>query len=287
MDNFIMILVFIFGVVLTFFSLAQFARQRNDKTKMSLGAIFVLFLIGIGAVGVTTKPIFFGKKQVEGKEVRIILLGGPGAGKGTQGQFISERYHIPAISAGEMLRAVAKENTEQGKRVKEIIDGGNLVPDEMIVGLIEERIKQGDCKNGYLLDGFPRKISQAEALNDAGIDIDYVINIYVPDDVVVERLGGRRVHMDSGRTYHVKYNPPKTPGVDDVTGEPLTQRDDDKEETIRNRLEIYHHKTEPLVKYYQIMSTEGGPHAPKYREVDGSGDIEKIKEQIFSIIDSQ
>ncbi len=210
--------------------------------------------------------------------MRIILLGGPGAGKGTQANFIKERYNIPQISTGDMLRAHVKQGTELGKAAKKIMDEGGLVSDDIIMGMVKERIKEDDCKNGYLFDGFPRTIPQAEALKEAGIPIDAVVEIDVPDEEIVKRMSGRRVHPASGRTYHIVFNPPKEEGKDDVTGEPLIQRDDDKEETVLARLKIYHDQTEPLIEFY---SNE--PVA--YVKVNGVGSVEEIRDQIFEGLD--
>ena len=213
--------------------------------------------------------------------MRIILLGPPGAGKGTQAQAICDRYGIPQISTGDMLRAAVKEGTDLGKQAKAIMDEGGLVSDDIIMGLIKDRLAQPDCANGYLLDGFPRTIAQADSLKDAGIHIDAVVEIRVPDEEIVRRLAGRRVHPDSGRTYHVEFNPPKEQGKDDVTGEPLIQRDDDQEETIRKRLATYHEQTQPLVEYYSKWAEAGGSDAPKYVAVDGQGDVDGIRDQII------
>ncbi|WP_100639992.1 adenylate kinase [Marinobacter salexigens] len=212
--------------------------------------------------------------------MRIIMLGAPGAGKGTQAQFITERFGIPQISTGDMLRAAVKAESELGLQVKEVMATGGLVSDDIIIALIEERIKQADCKNGYLLDGFPRTIPQAEALKDQGIVIDYVVEIAVDDEEIVSRLSGRRVHESSGRIYHVKYDPPKVEGKDNETGEPLMQREDDKEETVRNRLKIYHDQTAPLIGYYQNLAKTEPEVAPEYVSVEGVGSLDDIREQI-------
>ncbi|MDX1458464.1 MAG: adenylate kinase [Marinobacter sp.] len=213
--------------------------------------------------------------------MRVIMLGAPGAGKGTQAQFITERFDIPQISTGDMLRAAVKAETELGLQVKEIMATGGLVSDDIIIGLIKERIQQSDCANGFLLDGFPRTIPQAEALKEQGIAIDYVVEISVEDEEIVSRLSGRRVHEASGRTYHVKYDPPKVEGKDDETGDPLIQREDDKEATIRKRLEVYHSQTAPLVDYYQDWATQDAAAAPKYVRVEGVGSLDDIRERIL------
>lgn len=215
--------------------------------------------------------------------MRIILLGAPGAGKGTQAQFIMERYGIPQISTGDMLRAAVKAGSELGLKVKAVMDSGALVSDDIIIALVKERIQQDDCKQGFLFDGFPRTIPQAEAMQQAGVDIDKVVEIVVDDEDIVRRLGGRRVHPGSGRIYHLVYNPPKNEGVDDDTGEALVQREDDQEETVRNRLKIYHEQTEPLVQFYKGLS---GPSAPAYISVAGDGTVEAIRDAIFAKLDA-
>ena len=215
--------------------------------------------------------------------MRVILLGAPGAGKGTQAQFICERFGIPQISPGDMLRAAVKAGTELGKQVKEVMDNGGLVSDDLIIGLIKERITQDDCAKGFLFDGFPRTIPQAEALVEAGIDIDRVLEIAVADEEIVARLSGRRVHPGSGRVYHVEHNPPKVAGKDDVTGEDLIQRDDDKEETVRKRLEVYHTQTKPLVDFYQKLSAAKG--TPKCAKVEGIGSVEQITAKVITALD--
>lgn len=214
--------------------------------------------------------------------MRIIMLGAPGAGKGTQAQFITERFGIPQISTGDMLRAAVKAESELGKQVKEVMASGGLVSDDIIIALIEERVQQPDCKNGYLLDGFPRTIPQAEALRNQGIKVDYVVEIAVEDEEIVSRLSGRRVHEASGRIYHLKYDPPKVEGKDDETGEPLVQREDDKEDTVRNRLRIYHEQTAPLVNYYQDWASKDAANAPTYVRVEGVGSMADIKNQILT-----
>jgi adenylate kinase len=217
--------------------------------------------------------------------MRLILLGGPGAGKGTQANYIKERYQIPQISTGDMLRAAVKAGTDLGKKAKEYMDSGGLVPDDVIIGLVKERIEDPDCTKGFLFDGFPRTIPQAEAMKEAGVPIDAVVEIDVPDEEIIKRMSGRRVHLASGRTYHVVFNPPKTEGKDDVTGEPLIQRDDDKEETVRKRLDVYHAQTEPLVNYYKTWAESGQPGAPKHTRIEGVGKVEQIRDQIFAELD--
>lgn len=218
--------------------------------------------------------------------MRIILLGGPGAGKGTQSGFITKKYDIPQISTGDMLRAAVKEGSPLGVEAKKVMDAGELVSDEIIIGLVKERIAKSDCENGFLFDGFPRTIAQADALKDANIVIDAVIEIAVDDDEIIKRMGGRRAHLASGRTYHIIYNPPKEENKDDVTGEPLVQRDDDKEETVRSRLKVYHDQTAPLITYYNDWSEKGGEGAPHYTRVEGVGSMEDIRDQIFSALDA-
>lgn len=216
--------------------------------------------------------------------MRIILLGAPGAGKGTQATFIKEKFNIPQISTGDMLRAAVKAGTQLGLEAKKFMDAGGLVPDEVIIGLVKERIKDEDCKAGFLFDGFPRTIPQAEAMKQAGVGIDYVVEIDVPDEAIVERMSGRRSHPASGRTYHVKFNPPKVAGKDDITGEDLVQREDDKEETVKKRLEVYHSQTKPLVKYYVDWANSGNAGAPKHVFVNGLGEMETIKNNIFAAL---
>lgn len=211
--------------------------------------------------------------------MRIILLGAPGAGKGTQAQFITQQFGIPQISTGDMLRAAVKAGTPLGLAAKKVMDAGQLVSDDIIIGLVKERITQDDCKNGFLFDGFPRTIPQAEALQAAGVEIDHVLELNVPDEEIVKRLSGRRVHPGSGRVYHVIYNPPKTEGKDDVTGEDLVQRDDDKEETVRKRLEVYHSQTAPLVTFYQQLSQSGKANTV-YSRVEGVGSVDGITSAI-------
>ena len=209
-------------------------------------------------------------------------MGGPGAGKGTQAGYIKERFGIPQISTGDMLRAAVKEGTELGILARKIMDEGGLVPDDIIIALVKARIAQPDCNKGFLFDGFPRTIPQADAMKAAGVPIKFVIEIDVSDEEIIRRLSGRRVHPTSGRIYHVIYNPPKADGRDDLTAEPLIQRDDDKEETIRKRLEIYHAQTEPLVEYYSSWSADGGEDAPKYVKISGAGSVEDIRDAIFA-----
>lgn len=210
------------------------------------------------------------------------MLGGPGAGKGTQANYIKEYFGIPQISTGDMLRNAVKAGTELGVMAKKIMDTGGLVSDEIIINLVKERIVQPDCAGGFLFDGFPRTIPQADAMKTAGVPIDFVVEIDVADAEIVKRMSGRRVHPASGRTYHVDFNPPKVNGQDDVTGEPLIQRDDDKEETVRKRLEVYHEQTEPLVDYYSKWSVNGGKDAPRYIKIAGVGTVEEIRDQIFT-----
>ena len=216
--------------------------------------------------------------------MRIILLGAPGAGKGTQATHLREKFKIPQISTGDMLRAAVKAGTPLGLEAKSFMDSGGLVPDAVIIGLVSERIKEADCANGFLFDGFPRTIPQAEAMKAAGVGIDYVVEIDVPDEAIVERMSGRRSHPASGRTYHVKFNPPKVAGKDDVTGEDLVQREDDKEETVKKRLKVYHSQTKPLVKYYTDWANSGTEGAPKHVFVNGLGDMNVIRDNIFTAL---
>lgn len=216
--------------------------------------------------------------------MRLILLGAPGAGKGTQANFIKEKFGIPQISTGDMLRAAVKAGTPLGLEAKAIMDAGGLVRDDIIIGLVKERIAEADCANGFLFDGFPRTIPQAEAMKEAGVDIDYVVEIDVPDASIIERMAGRRVHVASGRTYHVKFNPPKVEGRDDETGEELIQRADDAEETVMKRLAVYHEQTEVLVSYYGKLAASGDAKAPKYVKVNGVGEVNAIRDQVFAAL---
>jgi adenylate kinase len=216
--------------------------------------------------------------------MKLILLGAPGAGKGTQAAFITEKYGIPQISTGDMLRAAVKAGTPLGLEAKKVMDAGQLVSDEIILGLIKERLKQPDCAKGFLFDGFPRTIPQAEALRAQGVDLDYVLEIDVADEEIIKRMSGRRVHLGSGRTYHVVFNPPKVQGKDDVTGEDLIQREDDKEETVRKRLAVYHSQTKPLVEFYSKWAAAGDERAPKYRRIAGVGSLDAIRDALFAAL---
>ncbi|NMF97257.1 adenylate kinase [Aromatoleum toluolicum] len=216
--------------------------------------------------------------------MRLILLGPPGAGKGTQANFIKEKFGIPQISTGDMLRAAVKAGTPLGIEAKKVMDAGGLVSDDIIIGLVKDRLQQDDCKTGYMFDGFPRTIPQADAMKEAGVPIDFVLEIDVPDSEIVERMSGRRVHLASGRTYHVKYNPPKVAGKDDVTGEELIQRDDDREETVKKRLEVYHAQTKPLVEYYTKWAASGAASAPKVRKIEGLGAVDAITARAFDAL---
>lgn len=216
--------------------------------------------------------------------MRLILLGAPGAGKGTQATFICQKYSIPQISTGDMLRAAVKAGTALGLQAKAVMESGGLVSDDLIINLVKERIAQADCANGFLFDGFPRTIPQADAMKAAGVKLDYVLEIDVPFESIVERMSGRRSHPASGRTYHVKFNPPKTAGVDDVTGEPLVQREDDKEETVKKRLDVYSAQTRPLVDYYSQWANQEPSAAPKYRAISGTGSVEDITARAFTAL---
>lgn len=216
--------------------------------------------------------------------MRIILLGAPGAGKGTQSNFISKELGIPQISTGDMLRAAVKAGTPLGLKAKEVMDQGRLISDDIIMGIVGERLKESDCRNGCLFDGFPRTIAQAEALQAEGISIDHVIEIHVEDEEIIERMSGRRVHPASGRTYHVRFNPPKREGLDDETGEPLVQRADDTEETVRKRLGIYHEQTAPLIDHYSSRARSAEPSAPRYSRIEGTGKVEEIRRRILEAL---
>jgi adenylate kinase len=219
--------------------------------------------------------------------MRLILLGPPGAGKGTQAAFITKHFGIPQISTGDMLRAAVKAQTPLGLEAKKIMDSGGLVSDDIIIGLVRDRLSQPDCRKGYLFDGFPRTIPQADALKDAHVALDFVLEISVPEENIIERISGRRMHPPSGRSYHVTFNPPKTPGVDDVTGEPLVQRDDDREETVKHRLDVYREQTRPLVDYYSSWAASGAPDAPTYQKLSGLGAVDEIRERIFHALSVQ
>lgn len=218
--------------------------------------------------------------------MRLILLGPPGAGKGTQAAFVTQHFAIPQISTGDMLRAAVKQGTPLGLQAKQVMDSGGLVSDDIIIGLVRDRLTQSDCANGYLFDGFPRTIPQADALKSAGVALDYVVEIEVPEEDIIERMSGRRVHPASGRSYHLRFNPPKQDGQDDVTGEPLVQRDDDREDTVRNRLAVYQSQTRPLVDYYASWAQTGDAQAPKYRKISGVGAVDEIKARLFQAVAS-
>jgi adenylate kinase len=216
--------------------------------------------------------------------MRVILLGPPGAGKGTQARYITDRFKIPQISTGDMLRAAVKAGTPLGLAAKKVMDSGQLVSDGIVVGLVTERLRAPDCARGYLFDGFPRTVPQAEAMRTAGVPIDYVLEIDVPDDEIIARMSGRRVHPASGRTYHVRFNPPLVAARDDVTGEPLVQREDDKADTVRKRLGVYHAQTKALIDYYSVLGAAGDARAPKYRRISGVGGVEEIRDRAFAAL---
>jgi len=218
--------------------------------------------------------------------MRLILLGAPGAGKGTQASFICRQFEIPQISTGDMLRAAVKAGTPLGVEAKKVMDSGGLVSDDIIIGLVKERITQADCNGGFLFDGFPRTIRQADAMKEAGVALDVVLEIDVPEDAIIDRMSGRRVHPASGRSYHVKFNPPKVDGVDDVSGEPLIQRDDDKEATVRKRLQVYQNQTRPLVDYYSQWAASGNAGAPRYERISGTGSVEEITSRVMGALNA-
>jgi adenylate kinase len=225
-----------------------------------------------------------GGAKGESREMRVVLLGPPGAGKGTQAGFICAHYSIPQVSTGDMLRAAVKAGTPLGLAAKRAMDAGQLVSDEIIVGLVTERMKEPDCTHGYLLDGFPRTIAQAEAARAAGLVVEVLLELEVPDSDIVERMSGRRLHLPSGRTYHVRFNPPKVAGRDDVTGDPLIQREDDREDVVRNRLHVYHSQTRAVVEYYRSWAAGGEPAAPIYRKVDGVGSVDEVRQRVFAAL---
>src|SRR5262245_17943703 len=216
--------------------------------------------------------------------MRIVLLGMPGAGKGTQARHLIEKYGIPQVSTGDMLRAAVKDGTPLGKQARSYMERGALVPDEIVIGLVKERVAQADCARGFIIDGFPRNIAQAEALRRAGVDLDWVLEFDVRDEEILRRLSGRRVHPGSGRTYHVEFNPPRVAGKDDVTGEPLVQRPDDKEETVRKRIATYHEQTQPLVAYYSGLRAKGDPRAPRHARLNGNGAVEQVRDRMFAAL---
>ena len=216
--------------------------------------------------------------------MRLILLGPPGAGKGTQANFIREHFRVPQVSTGDMLRAAVKAGTPLGVAAKKVMDAGQLVSDDIIIKLVEERLTEPDCGNGCLFDGFPRTVPQAEAMRDSGVDLDFVVEIVVDENEIIQRMSGRRVHPGSGRVYHIEFNPPRVAGKDDLTGEPLIQRDDDREETVRKRLEVYRQQTRPLVDYYSKWAAQGDARAPKYRKVSGVGSVTQIRERVFAAL---
>ena len=219
------------------------------------------------------------------KAMRIILLGAPGAGKGTQAGFIRDKFSIPQISTGDMLRAAVRAGTPLGLEAQKVMEAGELVSDDLIMGLVKERIRQDDCKQGCLFDGFPRTLGQAEAMRQEGIEIDCVVEIVVDDEKIIKRMSGRRVHPGSGRTYHIIFNPPERPGIDDVTGEALIQREDDKEETVRKRLQVYHEQTSPLIRYYDNWDSDDCLKAPEYLRLDGIGDVDEVKKNMISVLE--
>jgi len=218
--------------------------------------------------------------------MRIILVGPPGAGKGTQAAYLAARYSVPQISTGDMLRTAIRDGTPLGREAKKVMDKGQLVSDDIVLALVQERVRAPDCARGYLFDGFPRTLAQAEAMRKAGLPVEVILEIDVPDEEIIARMAGRRVHPASGRTYHVKFNPPKVADRDDMTGEPLIQRDDDKEETVRKRLQIYHAQTEPLIDYYQRWAASGDARAPRHIEISGSGGVEEIRDRAFAALDA-
>lgn len=217
--------------------------------------------------------------------MRMILLGGPGAGKGTQATYLCEKFDIPQISTGDMLRAAISSGSELGRQAAEVMERGALVSDDLILGLVRERVSEPDCAHGYLFDGFPRTVPQAQAMRDLGLNVDHVIQIEVDDEEIIRRMSGRRVHLASGRTYHIEFNPPKNEGMDDVTGEPLIQRDDDQEQTVRKRLEVYHSQTKPVVEFYQSWIASGDAGAPQYSRIDGHGNVEDVRRRISEVMD--
>lgn len=241
-------------------------------------------VVGLADRKLPVNPVSLNQKNKRRRTIRVILLGGPGAGKGTQANYIKEHFGIPQISTGDMLRNAVKEGTELGIMAKKIMDAGGLVSDDIIINLVKERITQPDCAKGFLFDGFPRTIPQADAMKTANVPIDYVVEIDVADAEIIKRMSGRRVHPTSGRTYHVEFNPPKIPDHDDVTGELLIQRDDDKEETVQKRLDVYHQQTEPLISYYSQWAASGDENAPRYIKIIGIGAVEKIRDQILTAL---
>lgn len=216
--------------------------------------------------------------------MRIILLGGPGAGKGTRANFIKEKFDIPQISTGDMLRAAVNAGTPLGLEAKKVMQAGGLVSDEIILGLVKDRIAEPDCENGYIFDGFPRTLAQAESLKEQGVEIDYVMEIDVSDEEVIRRMTGRRVHLASGRTYHIEFNPPKVEGKDDETGEEIIQREDDQEDTVKERLKVYHDQTKPLIQFYLDLADSGASNAPKYVKIGGVDSLDEVREQIYSVL---